>query len=593
MKKSVLVGIFLILLISSIYFTIAAENNTEIDKAYNCLKTRVKDKCSSLSSDGRVFSLLAIEQCKSEILSDIKYKTDTKLTAQAILALSKSNTNTKEAETWLLSQNKTPEEMQWLLQIESTSATTCTITYSGSPYEIDIGLDKKILDTDAGTCLDLYQEYWLEINPTCYSNEFEIKCTSPFSTNLLYKKKTSDTIYVSSNTHTASAGGFTKEKVNSFCFKQGTSCDYEASLWATLVLKSKGYDMSAYLPYLITLMDEPANEKYIPESFLYSLTNNFRSELLKKQSPDGYWTASGDNKYDSAVALFPFPTEEFPEKTKTKNWLLKVQESDGCWGDTRNTAFLLYSIWPRKTTETPDEDDCEESKFFCMSSISCAESGGKELKQYSGCFGANICCDKQQELKTCSEQDGTLCESNEECSGNIVESSDTNSEKSCCIEGKCEIKEVEISECENNGGNCKLSCSDKEKLSSYSCTESSDVCCTSKKSNNLVIIVIVLVALIILVVLGIIFRKQLKEFLIRIKSKFGKDKGKPTVSSSGPRFPPTFPSTPSTRVYPGAIQRKVVTTTTQKLPPKKYPVKKTSEKSDFDDVLKKLKEIGK
>ncbi len=594
MKKKVLL-IFLSILILSAFIISAAENQTSTEgRAYSCLEDKVtEDTCSTLSTEEKIFSLLAIGECKEEIISDSKYESDTKLTAQAILALSNANANTANAEEWLLEQNTTPTNMDWLLQIESANATSCTISYSSSTYNINIGADKKI-NSNAGSCLsELYGgNYWLKIasSPSsCYNEEFEITCNNSFSTNLLYKKTTSDVIYVSANTNLASADGTTKEKVNSYCFAQGSSCDYKASLWAALVLNFRGYDVSSYLPYLITMMDEAENKKYIPESFLYSLTNEFRNELLLKQLPDGYWKLSDNKFYDTALALLPFQNEEINEKTSSKNWLKNVQGTDGCWGSIRDTAFILYSLWPRPIKgATVEMDDCEDSALFCMSSASCLDLGGNILSVYGGCFGTNICCDKEKQLTSCESQEGELCDSDEQClGGDTVESSDSNSEKFCCVDGTCGIRET--SECETNNGFCKASCSDSEESSSYSCTSYSDICCVAKKTKSkLWLIIVILVVLIILTVFGIIYKKQLKDFFFKAKawimSKFKKGGGKPSAPSGGPRFPPTS----SARVYPGAVQRRIIQ-------PQRgaSPVRKPEGKSDFDEVLRKLKEIGK
>lgn len=596
MKKRVLSGILIILLIFSLSFAIAATNATDVDKAYKCLEGKVKDKCASLSSpEERIFSLLAIGQCKDTVLSDVtSYMSDTQFTAQAILALTKANTNTADADAWLISQNKTTDTINWFLQIVSNeNVTTCTITSSSSSADVTVGAT--LSSSNLGSCFSLpYTEnYNLLINPSCYNQEFNIFCVASFSTDLLYKKTTDppNKFYVSANTHSAAAAGTTKEKVNSFCFTKSGVCDYEASLWAALVLKFKGVDISPYLPYLVTMADEVDNKEYIPESFLYSLTNTLRSELLAKQLPEGYWDESGDKYYDTALALLPFQSEEIAEKTKSKNWLQTLQGTDGCWdnGNIRNTAFILYSLWPKKITTEVGEDDCVSSGFFCMSDMSCTDAGGEVLSDYSGCFGTSKCCSKEQQVQTCSEQGGELCSSEQQClEGNTVEASDSSSEKFCCVEGTCGISEV--SECETNNGFCKMSCSDQEQSASYSCTSSSDVCCVAKKSSSLVWIILILVVLIILVTLGIIFRKQLREFFLKLKSqiKFGKGKGPAATTPGGPRFPPTS----SARTYPGAVQRKVITTTTQRVPVR-APVRKPAGKSDFDDILKKLKEIGK
>jgi hypothetical protein len=583
MKRGIIL-VLSILIVSLIFVTpliLADENDTEefkVDKAYDCLEGKVKDRCSSLSLEERIFSLLAIQKCKDEVVSDSKYESDVKLTAQAILALNEAGTSTTEAETWLLSQNQTPPDIIWYLQIESPSSTICSITYGGSEYSVAIGEDKKI-SSGAGSCLSLSEGgWWLTISQSCYDNEFEISCDKQFLTSLLFKKETSSTIHVSEKTNSASAEGTTIEKVNSFCFMQGGSCDYEGSLWAALVLDYLDYDISSYMPYLVTMTG--GNEKYLPESFLYLLTDdsNYRIDLLEKQKTN-YWDESGDKFYDTAVALYSFQYEEPQEKTSTKEWLLEVQDKSGCWkGNIRNTAFLLYSIWPKDSgvEPIPEEEDCEiDGHGYCMSSMSCQESGGIELSSYSSsCSGVNICCDMEKLLDTCEEMGGEVCGFSEECSTSTIEALDTSE---CCL-GYCE-EPVQESECELNGGACKNECSEDEEELSYSC-DYGDLCCVEKTTPEASYWWIwVLLILIVLVLLGIIFRDKLRTYWFRIRSKFGKSRPR-----RGPR--PGFPTPP--RMFPRRIMPRRILPPTQKA-----PARKPRPKGELDDVLKKLKEMGK
>lgn len=580
MKKK---GVFFVILLSLILsaFLVTAANQTNTDtKAYSCLENKVTGKCSTLSTEEKIFSLLSIERCKTELLSDAlanecwpEVGCKVKTTAQAILALRHVNADTTSAENWLLSQSMNFPDIDWLLQVESGSKTACTATYSGSSFSFTVNEDKTV--SSAGSCLTVYNNYWLKISPSCYDYEFKISCQDSFLTSLLYKKKTSTTLYVSPKTNSAPGEGTTTEKVNSLCFREGGYCNYEGSLWAAIVLKSRGHDVSSYIPYLVTMADE--NTKYIPESFLYTLTNDFRAELLAKQIENKWWLASGDKFYDTAAALLPFQNEQPTEKTNSKAWLTEVQGEDGCWqGNIRNTAFMLYSLWPKKTT-APSENDCENSGYFCMSSAACSDAGGDVLSDYTGCF-TNVCCSKQQQLQTCSQQGGELCGSDEKClGGTTVSSSDASGGRSCCIDGICGVQEE--SECESYGGFCKSTCSSGEQYASYSCP-SGNCCITKKKGNSLWIIILSI--LIVLVIMGIIFRKKLREFFLKLKSKFGKGKGK--KPTTGPRFPPTS----SQRTYPGAIQRRILPRTRA---PARRPISRG--KSEFDEVLKKLKEIGK
>ncbi|MCK9596848.1 hypothetical protein M0R19_06685 [Candidatus Pacearchaeota archaeon] len=602
MKKKVSI-IFLFLLLFSLSF-ILAQNETNIDeKAYACLEDRVSGNCATISAEERIFSLLAIGECKSEVDTYSNSNAGTRLTALAILALSNSNSDTSEAEADLLARTETPTNMDWLLQIETIGTSSCTVSYDSNSYTVAVNSDKKLSGTNLGNCLSLYTpgNYWLKIDQGCYDKEFAISCDDSFSTNLLYKKTGSETLYVSSKTSSAAAQGTTVEKVSSFCFtldSSSSACDYESSLWAALVLRLKGHDVSSYLPYLTAMAEDYDN--LLPESFLYTLTSdiNMKNSLLLKQVAQGYWTVSGSQYYDTALALLPFQNQELKEKTKTIDWLESVQGTDGCWnnGNIRDTAFLLYSIWPKPITPiSPDVDDCEESGFFCLSPMGCIDAGGNELPTYGGCFGVgSVCCSQKEPLLACADQGGELCDATEQClAGSTVDSLDSNSEKFCCLEGTCGT--AQVSECETNNGFCKSSCSNNEQASIYLCTYSADFCCVPKKTSYAWIIVL-LVILIILVVLGIIFRKQLKEIFFKVKAwvqdkfnKFFKKGGAKPAQGPGPRFPPASSTRPT-----GIIPRRIIPQQPQR-PAAQQPVvkKPAAGKSDFDDVLKKLKEIGK
>ena len=352
MKKEVLF-IVLILLIS-MPFVLAADNVTKINNSYNCLANKVNGKCNTLSPEEKIFSLLSIEECKDYVINSSTnlqhWSSSLKLTSQAVLALDNVNVNVTNATNWLLSQNTVPSDIDWYLEVEGSGATTCTIKYNNVSYPIRIGTDKKI-NTNAGSCLSLseapYANYWLKIAPTCYNKNFDVSCNQSFLTTLLYKKSGSPIIYVSDKTSSASADGTTTEKVDFSCFKQANICNYEGSLWAAFVLDSLGKDISSYKPYLVTMAED--NPQYLPESFLYLIEpsdTNFRTIILSKQQNSQWWFVSGDKYYDTPLALLGFQNENPTEKINSKNWLLDVQDAQGCWqGNIRNTAFILYSIW--------------------------------------------------------------------------------------------------------------------------------------------------------------------------------------------------------------------------------------------------------
>ncbi len=585
MKRHVfLFSIFMIMFFA--FFVIAEEDvceddNCKIDKAYSCLREEIDDKeCDNLSPEEKVFSLLAVGKCKSEVIDDSRYKSDIKYTSQAIIA------GSSNAKSWLFEQNRTSTGIDWFLEIESPKTTTCDVSYSSS-NEIKINEDKTIDSVTGGNCLSLSSNrYWLEVDPDCYDEELTISCDEQFLTTLLYQEKNSDTIYVSEKTSSSSAEGITEEKVESSCFGEN-DCNYEETLWASLALNVLKENVNRYLPYLITMKDKEEYEDILPEAFLYYLTGNvdFKNQLLSKQINNKWWLFEDDRYYGTALALYPLQYEEPSQKKDTINWLLnEAQEENGCWdsGNIRNTAFILHSISPKAVSVSTGGIDCEGAGYFCSSQINCA---GEVLSGYD-CSGAFVCCSEDVILKTCSEQEGEICNSNQNCVGVgslTVDSSGLSAGQVCCASGTCQEPQITVSNCESSGGECKVSgCLENEENNFESCSFSSDVCCvqkTTEKGNYFWIWILFI--LIVLVVLGIIFRDKLRPYWFRIKSRFDKFRGsKSAPKQIGPGTPPPR-MTPLRRIIPHAGKR----------PLRRMPRAKSQ--SEVDEVLKKLKEMGK
>jgi hypothetical protein len=512
------------------------------------------------------------------------------------------NAQTSKAIDWLISQNTTPAEISWFLEIESLNAASCEISYSGSNYVVNVDEDKT-LSNNAGSCLSLAQDdYWLRISPSCMDREFRVSCDQDFLTTLLFQETGEPTVHVTEKTSSASADGITTEKVESSCFTGSTNsvCNYEASLWATLALDAVGEEVSAYLPYLIVKADD--NERFLPEAFLYILTGNeeYRSNLLLKQKSNQWWMESGDEYFDTALALYPFQNENPQEKQDSKDWLLESQDGEGCWeGNVRNTAFILASIWPRNTGGsgggTGDSGSCESAGFYCMSGASC---GGEILDEYS-CTSLFRCCSQPQEFETCSELNGEVCASNQFCSGgNEVQTGELIGGESCCVEGFCQaVVDEPENECESQEGICRFTCEDGEQESSYDCRTSGAVCCIFEPASSeggSYWWIWVLMILILLLVVGIIFRDKLREWWLKAKSKFGKRRGSGSPSTI-PRGPPShgFPGVPSSRHPIRIPERKILLPTQQPKPRHAPKLRRSGTQKELDDVLKKLKEMSK
>jgi hypothetical protein len=603
-KRTFLLAIaFLFMIMLSCF--VFAQNTTEddIDKAYSCLENEIEDKgCNSLSLEEKAFSLLTVGECKSELLDqqddDGDWDNDLRKTAISILALERVGYDTEDAEEWLLSQKEIPEELIWYLEIDTDGASTCEI----NGKDIDIRDDKKISGS-AGRCFSLAQSnYWLEIDEDCYDKNFTITCDKDFISTLLYRKGTSSTIHVSSETESAPAEGTTEHSVNAFCFSKNRDCNYEGSLWATLALAKTGRDVSSFLPYLVAMAED--NEKYFPSAFLYMITDydEYFSKIIQEQTND-YWeiTNSLYNKfYDSSLALVALYGLDAEQVEIAKEWLLAVQGNSGCWhnNNIRDTAFVLYAAWPRQVSVSngdggSDIDYCEEYDYFCVSPLECSQD---DIFDSYYCSGSSVCCRTDAEEETCDEKGGRICSSNQTCTSAPVMASDTSS---CCL-GSCIEQQPSTTECEEQGYGCRYSCLEDEEEKVYSCN-SGKVCCAPEEDeggSGWIWIIILLLILIGLTVLAIIYRDHLKVWFFKLKNKLQKKGEKKGGSDQGPQGPgkpgPRPPSPPTQPPQRPRFRPRRMFRPQPKRPPQK-PRQKPQSKTDkeLDETLKKLKEMSK
>jgi hypothetical protein len=583
MKKSVL---FVIVLALFLFPVIAAQvNDTQINSGFACLNSKIND-CTALSINEQIFTSLANGKCTSLIAGSSNNgcwpsgSCDIKTTAQAVLALHNSGLSTSASESWLASKQITTPDINWYMQINTNTNASCSISYAGGSYPVGINADKTLSNNGAGSCLTLSpNNNWLSISSTCYGTQFTITCNQPFTTTNLYQRQNFPTIYVSSSSNSASSGGKITDSVNSSCFGSGSTCNYEATLWAALALDSLGRSIASYLPYLTAEASDTANQQFLPYSFLYSLTSSsdYLNTLLSQQKTvdtNNYWDqgSSYGPYYDTALALLPIQSQNPQGKSNALDWLMSTQGSDGCWnsGNILDTAFVLYSI-SGSTVQHTSTADCISAGDYCLSGVNCQQAGGTILG-YTCSNALNVCCSKNRVVPSCSSQSGQLCASGQTCQGNPTSSNDAASGQTCCI-GTCTTPVLTPSDCELASGSCKSFCSSNEQQSSESCALSSEVCCKLQQGSSTLWIWIFAV-LIALTLIGIVSRKKLGVLWFRVKSNFKKGGNKPQPSGyPRPPFPPRPPMTFQRRPMPQQPQRQ--------------------KPSEINDVLKKLKEIGK
>jgi hypothetical protein len=210
---------------------------------------------------------------------------------------------------------------------------------------------------------------------------------------------------------------------------------------------------------------------------------------------------------------------------------------------------------------------------------------------------------------------GEICSVSEKCSsiGGTEITSDLEYGETCCVEGRCVpdttgengetpgTSGTPSSECDASGGTCRpTSCDSGEEINpDLSCSMSEDTCCIPKQSGggNYTWVWILLI-LIIIVVLGIVFREKLR--LMWLKMSSGKSKG--TSSNSGPSSYPPF--SPPPRFFPSgptSMQRRPMPSQQSSRPAGQQPIQRrpapisrpSGAQKELDDVLKKLKDMGK
>jgi len=591
-EKRVIILIILISLFILSNNIIAQEKNTQVDKAYTCFESEVGNDCGNTKSTRQnAFNLLAASyksdlqsSCKSSLKQKIKEncwgETDTgvcniKSTALSILALDHVNENVKDYVDWLKSKRINEKELTWFIEIDANNKTECTI----NGQKITIDNNKKILGNVPNGLLKAYNDYWFEIKDT--SKDYSISCDRDFITALLFLKPGSSAYHISSETKFAYLYyGTVIDRVNSYCFSTSNICDYEGSLWATLVLAKLGEDISNFLPYITAMSDKTENKKYIPSSFLYILTHSddYYNDLVSLQRSGGYWDESKNKFYDTALALFALLDVDSGEVDNAKRYLLSNQKESGCWPS--DTSFILHAAWPKTPTVSGGGvslSACEDFGKFCVSIGECLSED--TLNNFYCSSSSQVCCNRDFIEPTCSEKRGVICNQEETCEGQKVLASDTNE----CCQGDCVLVDLEP-QCEKELYVCRSTCSEneEEKISYSNSCDVGEICCGKKpveKKQTGFLLIVILIILIILVILAIIFRNKLKS---RFKAK---DEG--SKKQELPRTPPTF-SPPVLR--PPLFRRPALPV--GRIPPRQFQ-KLGNKDKEFEETMKKLKDMSK
>jgi hypothetical protein len=621
--------LFSFITIFLIFFSSSLVSATISEDGYDCLNDKINDKtCQELSLDELIFSVLATGNCKDILVGLSQNKSEgecfgegdlcsVKQTAQAALALKETGYNIRPYINWLFSQKQHESLLDWFIKIKAEKGTNCTIKDSNGEFNFKTMDYDKIESSENHDCFSIDDsKYWISLKKSCSEEEFSVECDNDFSLSFMFE--TASTWNILDNTGTFSSGENYTGQIDSYCFKESqrrNNCNYESTLWTSLLLSVEGEVFSDYLPYLTGM--KAGERKYLPDSFLYYMTGNweyYTSILTMQDERRGFWRESGDEYYDTSVALLPFPNNNnLTAKDNATQWLEDVQGDDGCWDreNIKNTAFLLFSIWPQilDTPQNGNKTYCQDQGYYCMPGSTCSSVEG-EIINDSLCSGLDVCCTKPRPVPTCEESGGVFCPQDKVCSKSVLRDiSDYDSDKICCT-GNCinesEKKESEpdeptTSECEDFGGICREGdCLDNEELDSdYSCLSSSKQCCMPEdESSSLFIWIIIIIIIIGLGVLGYVYRDKISVF---VKEKFGKG-NKNTIQRRGPprgarrgiskgRPPASTPSTPSKQRTTQQKQtpKSSSTPSKQKTNQKQSQSQQQKTKKDEEDPFKKLK----
>ncbi len=616
--KKVVITLFAFVLVASMFaFVSAVDNSTDnsttnssveisgegFEKSFNCLSNALKSDCSGATTIEELsLAILAStdvsDKCLTKLLDKKQSKNcwgtsscTVKETALAVLALNHAGQNTELAEEWILSKNMTSSDLIWYLQQDSKEKAECKFTYnsSGKNTEANVQVyDNKKISGSAGPCLSLAQgSFWLQVAPSCYNSDFRVTCDKDFIATLLYQQKNSQTLYILSDTVSAPKFETITLSPKSFCFGDSTSCSYSATVWASLALLRTGHDVESFVPYIIAM--EETNKPLLPKAFSYIVTeeNEYALQLIEQKGGlNDFWLAessANDKFYDTALAYLSVSGVSSEVDNNVRGWLELNQNQNGCWEGSakslvKDTAMVLWALEGKSfsgNAEVVPTTRCREAGFWCMTQAECVL--GQDVSENYFCEGLtkDTCCTNSN-LKDCSELSGQICKTGFVCDAG---SQDSN-QGSCCL-GEC-IEEPTDSQCEQEGYFCKSSCSATQVEKDFSCNDAG-VCCGAsgaKAKSSAWIWILVLLIIAVIAAICWIKREQLKLWWFKMKTKFRKDKGRPSsTSNSGMPPKPGFPPIRN----PQMMRRPM---------PPRSPVSAPA-RGQLDDVFKKLNDMSK
>ncbi len=122
-KESVLIAVLFLISVFAVAGVFASVETDNVQRAYTCLNNKIDaTNCSKMSNEEKIFSLLSVGKCKTELLASSKNSTcwpdpncNLEMTSKAIIALDKVGVNTSLPVEWVLSKKGLSKDLNWYL----------------------------------------------------------------------------------------------------------------------------------------------------------------------------------------------------------------------------------------------------------------------------------------------------------------------------------------------------------------------------------------------------------------------------------------------------------------------------------------------
>lgn len=346
-------------------------------------------------------------------------------TGLALLAVSQLGKSTSATRSWILSSRlpATSSGKFWV-QIAASSDGICRVSYDGK---------SKSFTLKNGNIVECGNKPWIEstcIDPNLLKGSIEKKidvdCSALQSSSiisLIYQL--GESYYILDEQHTNIA----KLTISNACLgttKSSTSCDYDATLFATFAMRSLGQNIGTQT-YLESNIQSSNTPGY---SLLYALTKKeiYREILSQKQLSSGSFT----NVFQTGLAMIAL--QGTTAGSNASAWLESQQSPDGSWNrNVKDTSVAVYGLLFQDFSSVGES--CVGQGNLCCSACSLQGEDFKSLD--NTCNVGQACCSKCEDvvLSTCQELGGTECSFSEKCvGGDFQQSSDS---LYCCLGGTC------------------------------------------------------------------------------------------------------------------------------------------------------------